>query len=95
MMHVDNFIDFGTKDKYENENYARWILNHFRLSASLKYIFDEFMKDHKLFCEYKGEKFRVIGASRLGDIWLTSDFNKTHGYKHRVSIEDCKNWSKK
>jgi len=95
-MHIDEFIDFGIdrKDPLENEEYARWVLNHFRLSANLKYTFNQFMKDNKLFCTYKDEKYRVTGASRLGDIWLTKDFNQNIGYQARVDVELCSNWSK-
>ena len=96
--HVDDFIGYGSNicsDKNpDNEDYARWVLNHFRLSAMCKNAFEEFMRPFKLFCEYKGEKYRVIGASRLGDIWLASDFKKAHGYDHRVCVDECSNWSK-
>lgn len=92
--HVDDFIEFGTDNEEEHEKYARWVLNYFRLSATCKLAFHEFMKDHKLFCNYKGKKYRVTGASRLGDVWLTEDLNKEHGYDHRVLIIDCSNWSR-
>ena len=96
--HVDEFIEYGSdicsKDRAANEDYARWVLNHFRLSAICKNAFSEFMKPFRLFCEYRGVKYRVIGASRLGDIWLTSDFTKEHGYEHRVCVDDCSSWNK-
>tara|TARA_R110000764_G_scaffold82715_1_gene163104 strand:+ start:144 stop:485 length:342 start_codon:yes stop_codon:yes gene_type:complete len=96
--HIDNFIDYGTsfssKKRSENEDYARWVLNHFRLSAQCKMAFNQFMEPFKLFCEFEGKKYRVIGASRLGDVWLTADFSKEHGYDHRVCVDDCVNWSK-
>lgn len=92
-LHVDKFIDFGLRH-IENEDYARWILNHFRLSANLKYTFKKFMKDNKLFCIYKGDKYRVTGASRLGDIWLAKDFNIDTGYDLRVCVKDIVSWSK-
>ena len=95
--HVDEFISFGTSlvDRPENEDYARWVLNHFRLSAMCKNAFDEFMRDSKLFCEYKDKKYRVTGASRLGDIWLNDDFARSHGYTERVGVMSCSNWSSK
>lgn len=91
MKHVDNFIDYN----YSEECYARWVLNHFRLPAVLKMDFEPFMKEHKLFCTYKDKRFRVIGASRLGDIWLTSDFKRNTGYEKRVDVDECSNWSDK
>ena len=81
--HIDDFIDYGSmrSDGPENEKYARWVLNYFRMSAILQGDFAEFMKPHKLFCIFNGKKYRVTGASRLGDIWLTSDFSASCGYE--------------
>jgi len=94
--HVDDFIDYGTSivtdERSKNEDYARWVLMHFRMPATLKMAFGKFMKDHKLFCTYEGERYRVIGASRLGDIWLTKKFDKDHGYDKRVMVDDCCDW---
>jgi len=92
--HIDDFIDFGNSEDEENEDYARWIFNHFRLSANLKYTFSKFMKDYKLFCIYNNIKYRVTGASRLGDVLLTTNFNKDIGYDIRVCVNDCSKWSK-
>lgn len=94
-MHIDDFIDFGTDRTSVDEVYARWVFNHFRLSANLKYTFAPFMKEHKLFCTYEGEKYRVTGASCLGDVWLTKNFNQDTGYQSRVDVSECSDWSKK
>jgi len=88
-MHVDDFID-----DYKQDTYARWVLNHFRLKPALRYAFDECMKDNKLFCDYDDKIWRVTGASRLGDIWLTQNYAQDSGYQLRVDIDDCTNWSK-
>lgn len=95
--HVDDFIDYGSmkgEGNPKNEKYARWVLNHFRLSAICKNDFDEFMKDHKLFCQFRGKQYRVTGASRLGDVWLTKDFNQSVGYQDRVYVNECYGWRK-
>ena len=96
--HVDNFIDYGTMFrnacKEENEAYARWVLNYFRHSAILKSAFYPFMREHKLFCEYEGKKYRVIGASRMGDVWLAKDFKLETGYDLRVCVDNLSKWSK-
>jgi hypothetical protein len=89
-MHVDDFID----GEYCKHKYARWVLNHFRLPAVLKNDFSEFMEPFKLFCDYEGRQYRCTGASRLGDIWLTSDFTRCTGYELRVDVAKCTNWSK-
>lgn len=93
-MHVDEFIDYGTFAGVKNEDYARWILLHFRLSASLKNTVDRFMRENKLFCNYDGKRYRVTGASRMGDVWLAGNFERVHGYDLRVDVLNCSNWSK-
>jgi len=93
-MHVDDFIDGSYADQKTGSKltYARWVLNHFRLSASLKSDFRQFMKDHKLFCTWKGKRYRCTGASRMGDVWLAENFDREHGYDHRVDVAECEDW---
>jgi len=87
-LHVDDFID----THFRKDCYARWVLNHFRLSAALQIDFNEFMNQYMLFCDWNSKRMRCTGASRLGDVWLHSDFTKTSGYEHRVLVSDCSNW---
>jgi len=94
--HVDDFIYYGTSglsNSPEGEDYARFVLNHFRAGAMYRCATDKFMKDFKLFCEYRGKKYRVTGASRLGDVWLHSDFERDSGYTDRVGVTACSKWS--
>ena len=97
--HVHDFISYGsgiTKD-VPNEEYARWILSHYTLSAMCKMAFDQFMKSKLLFGMYEGKKYRISGASRLGDIWLHSELNPAKAkafYEKRVCVDDISNWSK-
>lgn len=90
--HVDEFIWNPMPEQNPGENYAAWILMHFRLPASHKFKFERFMKDHKLFCTYGGNVYRVTGASRLGDVWLANDLDRDTGYDHRVNVDSCRNW---
>lgn len=95
-VHVDEFIDnrFLMEDRRDPlTHYARWMFAHFRLSASDRMDFDQFMVGHELYCMFEGEKHRVVGASRLGDVWLTLDFSST-SYQKRVEITGCTEWSK-
>ncbi len=96
-MHVDDFIDMGILSERGREDrntaYARWVLAQFRFPATLRMSVDEFVLQHKLFCEFEGKQYRVTGASRMGDIWLTSKFNQDTGYEKRVSVSDCGHWS--
>ena len=93
--HVDDFIDDSLSTLHDmNARYARWFLHYHRLPAALQYDFKPFMKEHKLFCVYKNNKYRVTGCSRLGDVWLTSNFNQSDGYTKRVLYTECSAWSK-
>ncbi len=87
-VHVDDFIDDHTENAY-----ARFVLDYFRRSAVALEDFRPFMEQHKLFCSYVGERFRVTGASRLGDICLSRDFERETGYELRVSVDLCSDWS--
>lgn len=86
--HVDYFIDDRKQDAY-----ARWMLMHFRLPADQKLAFEPFIRDRKLFCTYEGKRYRVTGASTMGDIWLVKDQTRDHGYDYRVLVADCSAWS--
>ena len=41
-----------------------------------------------LFATYKGERYRVTMASRLGDVGISKSFNQESGYELRVAVED-------
>ena len=64
-----------------------------RLPTVMQDAFHEQISKYKLFCFYNGERYRVTGASRMGDIWLTKDMNKDIGYDARVLLEECSGWS--
>ena len=90
-MHVDEFID----TQFQKNCYARFVLLLFRLPGALSLDFEPWIKRYPLFCTYKEERYRCTGASRLGDVWLTKDFNQTVGYQLRVDVEECGGWSDK
>ena len=85
MRHVDDYIDDPKSDPVA----ARW-LGLFRRPALDKL---KEPNDVKLFANWHGERWRVIGCSRLGDVWLTSDFTRENGYDHRVDVDDVSAWS--
>ena len=96
--HVDDFIyDAGNDDPPDagEANYARWLLLHFRLPAFMLMNFSQFIADHNLFCTYEGKRYRCTGGSRMGDVWLASDFTRDTGYDLRVDVAKCKQWSAK
>lgn len=88
MRHVDDFIDDP-----ETDVYASWFLNLKRLPAILQFKFVDQIKQYQLYCDYNGERWRVTGASRLGDVWLTKNIDQSSGYQERVPIDRCSNWS--
>lgn len=90
--HVDDFIDNSYSNRTIESRYARFVLNYFRMPAVLQSDFAPWMKQFALFCTYKGKRYRVTGASRLGDIWLAEDHNREKGYDHRVNYTDCTDW---
>lgn len=85
--HVDDFID-----DYETDNYAAFVLGFFRQNALRQMRFGQFMKQHKLFCTREGKRYRCTGASRLGDVCLSADFNREAGYELRVAVDSCSEW---
>jgi len=96
--HVDEWVaDMGFEDKPEDGEimYARWLMMHWRLPAYMKSNFDKFISNYTLFCTYEGARFRCIGGSRMGDVWLTTNFNATHGYEKRVDVAKCSAWASK
>lgn len=86
--HVDDFID-----DYQTDVYASWFFNLKRLPAMPQFKFVEQINKYKLFCSFDGERYRVTGCSRLGDVWLTKDFSQDTGYQKRVMIDQCAEFS--
>jgi hypothetical protein len=52
-----------------------------------------------VFCKYEGKDYMIVGASRLGDVWLSSDLDLDKGfypsYEHRVYMKSCTDFSYK
>lgn len=89
-MHVDDFIG-----AHDTDPYASFVLNYFRHSAVLHMKLAPFMRGHHLYCTHEGKRYRVTGASRLGDVWLARDFKRDLGYEHRVDVAECSAWGAK
>lgn len=86
--HVDDWVEDYTQDKY-----ARWFLFLKRLPALEQSDFSEWIDVYKLFATWNGKRYRVTGASRMGDVWLAKDFNRNSGYDHRVSVDELSGWA--
>lgn len=76
-------------------DYAHFMLHCFRLPAWQWVLYAPILKGRRLFVQYEGHVYRVTGASRLGDVWLVRDFNRTSGYDLRVEFDlnTLTNWS--
>ena len=89
MKHIDNWLD--EEPISGNEAFAKEFLEHCRRPS---YAVDyDWIERNPLYCSYKGECVRCTGASRLGDIWLTYDLNRSSGYDKRVCVTECSDWS--
>jgi hypothetical protein len=86
-MQVDDFIDSPSSDAY-----ASFVLHLFRLPALQAARWERWTSKFRLFCKFDGKRYRVTGASRLGDVWLHGDWTATVGYEHRVDVEKCSEW---
>ena len=93
-LHVDDFIDncSGSWIYDAGTRYAAFFFHLQRLPADRWAAWQEFYSDITLFCTWKGYRYRVTGASRMGDVWLVEDELKDSGYDHRVNIAECSGW---
>lgn len=90
MKHVDDWLDEPAAD--EAERLAKVFLEHCRRPAIDKDY--QWISDNPLFCTYRGKRYRCLGASRLGDVWLTEHFERVNGYDLRIDVAECSDWSK-
>jgi hypothetical protein len=103
MTHVDDFID-GLSEWY----YARWFFALHRFPAALAGAFAPWINKYELYCTHTGTRWRVTGASRLGDIYLKIPSDAPPGVsefgdgwvgpyydKRDVYVNECTDWSEK
>jgi hypothetical protein len=93
--HVDTWLDYPAPTALHDpdEAYARWWLEHARMPAWKRSVYDPIMAKHMLFAWHNGELYRVTGASRFGDIWLAKDLDRKNGYDLRVLPKEITSWS--
>lgn len=93
--HIDEWLDSIQFTCDPMEAHARFVLEYFRYPAWKQTLYMDIMSKFKLFCTYQGKKYKVLGASRLGDVWLNSNLEATSGYERRVYVDECTAWSDK
>ena len=89
-MHVDDFIDH-----FKSDPYACFVLRLMRLPAGLACRVTEWTEQYKLYCDFEGKRWRCVGASRMGDVWLTANLDPAGDgfpYQERPDVADCSNW---
>jgi hypothetical protein len=93
--HIYEWLDHPELLTTEAERMVHKFLEYKTLPASEQYKPENKAKVQGLnvFCEYKGIKYKIMGASRLGDVWLAENFNRDNGYDNRVGIDECTNFS--
>ena len=85
-IHIDEWLD----NSQDHDCPVFQFFEHKRSPASFQYSHP--IKT-KLFATYQGKEYRIIGASRLGDVYLTTDFNRDVGYEKRgVFINELSNF---
>lgn len=98
-LEVDAFLDQTPMWFNEKEylNYVHFMLEHFRKPAVVKIAHERYMQSHHLFVTYEDIRYKVTGASRLGDIFLAKDLDRANGagYDRRVLLNFAKltQWS--
>jgi hypothetical protein len=98
-MHVDDWVQIASMENNPLVKYAAIFLLIHRLPSVVEYAMYEVLPETapdkmKLFCTYQGKRYRVTGASRMGDVWLQTNFDKDHGYLLRVTPTHCSEWNK-
>ena len=83
MKHCDDYID-----DYAQPECLRWFLFIMRLPAVTKCLAISQGCNPKLFATYKGNRVRVVMASRLGDVGITENLSAENGYSKRVYVEE-------
>lgn len=96
---VQTFIRYGSmglknREAFGDINYARWVMNQYDVPAILAFDTEQYRKKFPLYCTYHSKRYKYVGHSRLGDVWITSDFNSDN-YELRVSVLDLEDFSEK
>lgn len=86
-MHIYDWLNLKSDDVGEIK--AREWLNYFTLDVVYKQKNKIAEPNFDVYCMYKGKLYKIMGASRLGDVWLSINHSRRAGYDLRVDIEEC------
>lgn len=99
MTHVDEYIWQCNSYDSDAVKYLKYLLMMRRLPAVNQAAWDNIIENMRpVFCSYKGARYQVIGASRMGDVWLASPKRSTESirniqYELRVCVDDLEDIS--
>lgn len=87
---VDAFIERGLPPTEARASllHARWFFFLARMPAALRGAFRAQIEQYKLFVRYGHVYHRVTGASRMGEVYLTTNLDLDTGYEKRVHLDD-------
>ena len=91
--HIDDWLDKDPHGLIRKEVYARFMLEYFRMPATKQTELRTPLRSLRLFATYQGQRVRITGASRMGDVWITHDFKQSTGYQDRVFIDNLSEFS--
>lgn len=88
--HIDDWIEQPPTS--EGERLAKDWLDEFRKPAhAADHVW---LESVTLTCLYEGERYRCVGASRMGDVWLSPNLKSPIGYEVRADVGDCSAWER-
>lgn len=90
MTHIDDWVREPAKNSTEWAVKA-W-LAIYRLRPDVRSYFDGTARMARITTTYEGERYKLVGASRMGDVWLAKDPLRVSGYDLRVDVAKCTDW---
>ena len=92
-MHIYGWLDKFPYGSFTEEEAKVYEFLDFRTRpACYQYENKDKLKGLQVFCVFNDVKNRIVGASRLGDVWLTENL-ESEKYDKRVDIEQCSDFS--
>ena len=92
-IHIYDWLEEPAKT--EEEAHVKKYLNFRTYPAIFQSKFFNSIVGLKVFCKFQNQEYRIIGASRMGDVWLkiltdqVKEAQEPNGYDKRVCITDC------
>lgn len=89
-MHVDEWA-IGVQPNTDGERAAMAWVREFRKPAHM--CDHDMIERTRVTAKYHGRRYRVVMASRMGDVGLSRNMDEPNGYSKRVDVLDLSDWS--